>query len=171
METDAASEHKVPYTTVTGTNHLTKDGALDCPAPAVWGNTQRSGLNSRRAAGPPDGWARGDRDSRQGSRVHPLAVRGAGAREGTATQAADGIDEAAVHCRAEAEVSGKLEAQERRCIFVNTGPKTIAVHLQAEHTLVNHVQDQVAAREGIATEHQRLMYAGKQLISPEKTTA
>ena len=46
----------------------------------------------------------------------------------------------------------------------STRPKTIAIHLRTEHTLVDHVRDQVAAREGIATEHQRLMYAGKQLI-------
>ena len=46
---------------------------------------------------------------------------------------------------------------------------TIAVHLQAGHTLVGHVRDQVAAREGIATEHQRLMYAGKQLLKGDLT--
>ena len=165
VETEAASERKVPHTAVTGTDHLHRDGALDCPTPAVWGDTQRSGLNSRRAAGTPDRWGGGDRDSRQDSRVHPPAVRGTGARAGTEAEAADGdIDKAAVQHRAEAGDNERLEAQERRCIFVNTGPKTIAIHLQAEHTLVDHVRDQVAAREGIATEHQRLMYAGKQLI-------
>ena len=165
VETDAASDRKVPHTAVTGTNHLTRDGALGCPTPAVWGDAQRSGSNSRRAAGPPDTWGGGDRDSQQGSGVHPLAVRGARARAGTEAEAAEGgIIEAAVQCRAEAGDSEKLEAQESRCIFINTGPETIAIHLQAEHMLVDHVRDQVAAREGVTAEHHRLMYAGKQLI-------
>ena len=34
---------------------------------------------------------------------------------------------------------------------------------------MNHVWDQLAAREGIATEHQRLMYAGKQLFKGDLT--
>ena len=142
--TDEAGESTVPHAAVTGTNSLTTDGALDCPAPAVRGHTKRSGCCSRRAAGPRDRWGGGGRDSRQAE-----------------TEAADGgIDETAVQCRAEAVDSAQLEAQERRCIFINTGPKTIAVHLQAGHTPVDHVRDQVAAREGIATEHQCLMYAG-----------
>ena len=34
---------------------------------------------------------------------------------------------------------------------------------------MGHVRDQVAAREGIAAEHQRLMYAGKQLVKGDHT--
>ena len=34
---------------------------------------------------------------------------------------------------------------------------------------MGHVRDQVAAREGIATEHQRLMYAGKQPLEGDHT--
>ena len=63
----------------------------------------------------------------------------------------------------------RLETRGSRCIFVDTGPKTITVHLQAGHTLVGHVRDQIAAREGIATAHQRLMYAGKQLLGGDHT--
>ena len=43
VETDEAGESTVPHAAVTGTNSLTTGGALDCPAPAVWGDTQHSG--------------------------------------------------------------------------------------------------------------------------------
>ena len=125
VETDEAGEGEVPSKAVAG--GLTTHGAPDCPAPTVWGDTQRSGWSSRGAAGPPNSWGGGARDS-------PQAAAGA---------AGDNIDAAA-------EDGGRLETRESRCIFVNTGPKTIAVHLQAGHTLVGHVRDQVAAREGIA---------------------
>ena len=153
VETDEAGESEGPSEAVTGANGLTPQGAPDCPAPAVWGETQRSGWCSRGAAGPPNSWGGAARDS-------PQAAAG---------DAGGNIDATARPCRAEAEGGRRLEAHEGRCIFVNTGPKTIAVHLQAWHTLVGHVRDQVAAREGIATEHQRLMYAGKQLFKGDLT--
>ena len=153
LETDEVGGSEVPSEAVTGANVLTTHGALDCPAPAFWGDTQRSGWCSRGAAGPPNSWGGEARDS-------PQAAAG---------DTGDNIDPTARPCRAEAEGGGRLEAHESRCIFVNTGPKTIAVHLQAGHTLVGHVRDQVAAREGIATEHQRLMYAGEQLFKGDLT--
>ena len=54
-------------------------------------------------------------------------------------------------------------------VFVDTGPKTITVRLQAGHTLVGHVRDQVSARAGIDKKHQRLMFAGKQLLGDDHT--
>ena len=153
VETGEVGESEVPSKAVTGANGVTTHGAVDCPAPAVWGDTQRSGWCSCGAAGPPNSWGGGARDSQQAA----------------VGDADDNIDAAARPCRAEAEDGGRLEAHESCCIFVHTGPKTMAVHLQAGHTLVGHVRDQVAAREGIATEHQRLMYAGKQLFKGDLT--
>ena len=93
-----------------------------------------------------------------------------GTRAHAGTEAAEGdIDKAAVQYRADAGDSERLEAQEHCCIFINIGLKTIAIHLRTEHALVDHVRDQVAAREGIATEHQRLMYAGKKLTRGDVT--
>ena len=43
VETDEAGESEVPSEAVTGANGLTTHGSLDCPALAVWGDTQRSG--------------------------------------------------------------------------------------------------------------------------------
>ena len=87
-----------------------------------------------------------------------------------------GINETAVQCRAEAEDSAQLEAQERRCIFINTGPKTIAVHLQAVHTLVDHVRNQVAAQPGRASPRNINASCTRgsscsKVISPWRTTA
>ena len=137
VETDGAGGGEVHSEAVAGADGLTTHGALDCPAPTVWGDTQRSGWSSRGAAGPPNGWGGGARDN-------PQAV---------ADEADDNIDAPARPCQPAAEDGGRLEARESSCIFVNTGPKTIAVHLQAGHTLVGHVRNQVVAREGIATEH------------------
>ena len=176
VETDDESERGVSHTTDTGTNHMPRDGALDRPTPAVWGDTQRSGLSSRGAAGPPERWGGGDRDNQQGGksekakcpRAHPLAMRGTKAHAGTEA-ADDGIEDAAVQYRAVVGDREKANAQEQRCIFINTGPKTIAIHLRTAHTLVDYVRDQVAAREGIATAHHSLMYAGKQLTMGDLT--
>ena len=170
VETDEESERRVSHTADTGTDHLPRDDALDCPTPAIWGDAQRSGLSSRGAAGPPERWGGGDRDSQQGGkseqakcpRVHPPAVRGTRAHAGTGA-ADDGIEDAAVQYRTAVGDREQPGAQEHRRVFINTGLTTIAVHLQMEHELVDYVRDQVAARQGIATEHQRLMYVGKQL--------
>ena len=121
VETDEAGGSTVPSEAVAGANGLTTDGALDCPAPAVWGDTQRSEWYGRRAAAPPYRWGGGARDSRQ-----------------AAAHDADGdIDATALPCPAETEDSGRLEAHESRCIFVNMGPKTAAspVTVVVHHTL------------------------------------
>ena len=52
--------------TITKTDHLPRDGAVGSVTPAVWKETQHSGLNRRGGAGPPERWGGGDRDSRQG---------------------------------------------------------------------------------------------------------
>ena len=122
-------------------------GARGCPTPTVSGETQRSGWSSRRAAGPPNGCGGGARDNRLAE------ARGMHDNIG-ATATAD---------------TGQLETRESRCTFVDTGPKTITVRLQARHTLVGHVRDQVAAPAGIDTTHQRLMFAGKQLPGDDHT--
>ena len=166
--TDEESERGVSHTADTGTDDLPRDGVLGCPTTAVWGDTERSGLSSRGVAGPPERWGGGDRDSQQGGkleqakcpRVHLPTMRGTRAHAGTGA-ADDGIEDAAAQYQSAVGDREKPEAQEHRCIFLNRGPKTIAIHLRTEHALVDYVRDQVAAREGIATEHHRLMYAGQ----------
>ena len=95
-------------------------------------------------------------------------MRGTGARAGTEA-ADDGVEDTAVQHRADVGDTETPDAQKHGCIFIHTGPKTIAIHLRTEHALVGYVRDQVAAREGITTEHQRLMYAGKQLTRGDLT--
>ena len=176
VETDEESERGVSHIADTETDHMPRDGALDCLTPAVWGDTQRSGSSSRGAAGPPERWGGGDRDSQQGGqseqakrlRVHQPAMRETRAHAG-AEVADDGIEDAIVQYRAAVGDGEQPDAQEHRCIFINTRTKTVAVHLRTEHVLVDYVRDQVTAREGIAAEHQRLMYAGKQLTRGELT--
>ena len=96
-------------------------------------------------------------------------MRGTGAHAGTEA-ADDGIEDSAVQHRADVGDKEEPDAQKHRCIFINTGPKTIAIHLRTEHALVDYVRDQVAAREGIATEHQHMMYVGKQLTTGDLTS-
>ena len=89
-----------------------------------------------------------------------------GAHPGTGA-AADGIGNAAARGPADEGEEVQPHTRARRCIFVNTRMKTILVHLEAEHTSVDHIRDQVHAREGNLAEHQRLIYAGKQLTRGE----
>ena len=107
VETDGAGGGEVPSEAVAGADGLTTHGALDYPAPAVWGDTQRSGWSSRGAAGPPNSWGGGARDS-------PQAAAG---------EAGDNIDATARPCRAEAEDEGRLR-HARAAVFSSTrGPK------------------------------------------------
>ena len=153
VETDGAGGSEVHSEAVAGAHDVPTHGALDCPPPLLFGKI-------------------------------PSAVAGVAAEQ-RGLPAVGVVDPGRAHrprrvkqvttskrwhlCRAEAEDRGRPEARESRCIFVNTGPKTIAVHLQAGHTLVGHVRDQVAAREGIPSERQRLMYARKQLLEGDHT--
>ena len=122
-------------------------GARRRPAPTVWGGTQPSGWSSRGAAVPPSSWGGGARDN-------PRAE-------------ARGMDDN-IDAQAAAD-KGLLETRGSRCIFVDTGPQTITVRLQAGHTLVGHVRDQVAARARMDTTHYCLMFAGKQLLGDDHT--
>ena len=142
VKTDQAGESEMHSDAVAAAH-----GARRCPAPIVWGDTQRSGWSSRGAAGPPKGWGRGARDNRRAE------ARGMD----------DNIDAPTTADK------GQLEMRGSRCIFVDTGPKTIMVLLQAGHTLVRHVRDQVSAPAGIDTTHQCLMFAGKQLVGDDHT--
>ena len=142
VKTDETGEREVHSKAVAAAH-----GAPDCPAPTVWGDAQRSGWSSRGAAGPPNSWGGRARDNRRAE------ARGVD----------DNIDAPATADK------GQLETRGSRCVFVDTGPKTITVRLQAGHTLVGHVRDQVAARAGIDKKHQRLMFAGKQLLGDDHT--
>ena len=142
MKTNEAGESEVNSEAVAAAH-----GARGCPAPTVWGDTQRSGWSSCEAAGPPNGC-------------------GGGARDNLRAEARGMHDNIAAPATAD---KGQLGTRESRRIFVDTGPKTITVRLQAGHTLVGLVRDQVAARAGIDTTHQRLMFVGKQMLGDDHT--
>ena len=155
-------------------NITPRDGALDWSVPTFWGDAQRRGFGSCRAAGRLGRWGGGGRDSQPHGqlgwanylRVDRPVMQENGVHPRASTAAKD---------RGRNEVGGlsddgekrRPDAKSRSGIFVNTGRNTIVIDLEAEHSSVDHVRAQVHEREGITPEHQRLIYTGKRLTRGE----